>query len=144
LVLRNRVDKQRVANLSAFALDPEDHIAGTIVPSRPVRGAKPARGPKLTRRKAFAIIPLENDWGYQALTIAERGAAIVAHVLYIQRTTGRGDVPITASVLRRCGLDRRTRTLTIDRLVEAGIGTVKRRGKSRGCPLLTLIMPEEG
>ena len=91
------------------------------------------------KRKAFAIVPLDDDWGYQAARAAGRGFGIVLYTLSVQRMTGRGDVPITANVLRRCGLDRRTRQATIYRLVEAGLATVEHRGnKHQGCPLLTL------
>jgi hypothetical protein len=98
---------------------------------------------KQTARKNFAIVPLKDDWGYRALTVAERGAAIVAYALYIQRATGKGDVPITAALLRRCGIGQKVRMQTINRLVAAGFATSRRRGKNRGCPLLTLILPPE-
>jgi hypothetical protein len=35
--------------------------------------------PKLPKRKKFAVISLDNDWGYRAVTVAGRGAAIVLH-----------------------------------------------------------------
>jgi hypothetical protein len=97
--------------------------------------------PRLPSRKKFAIIPLDNDWGYRAMSVAGRGAAIVLHALYIQKTTGRGDVPITAALLRRLRITRKLRWMTIKRLEAAGMATVRYRGKFRGCPLLTLLAP---
>jgi hypothetical protein len=109
------------------------------VETLPADEAKPK-----SKRKKFARVPLENDWwGCRAATVAERGAAIVLYAVYMQRTTGRGDVPITAALLRRWGVARKTRTRTINRLVVAGFATVKHRGKFRGCPLLTLNLPVE-
>lgn len=96
---------------------------------------------KPIKHKNFVVVPLNDDWGYRVMTVAGRGAGIVLHVLYVQITTGQVDVPVTAAVLRRCGVDRDTRTRTIDRLVKAGFATVRRRGKFRGCPLLTLYPP---
>jgi hypothetical protein len=98
-------------------------------------------GPKLPKRKKFVVIPLYDDWGYRAMTTAGRGAAIVLHALYVQKTTGQGDVPITAALLRRHGLTRKMRWITINRLVAAGLATVRYRGKFCGCPLLTLLVP---
>jgi hypothetical protein len=100
-------------------------------------GVKPA-----TKRKKFAVVPLTDDWGYRAMTVAGRGAAIVVHALYVQRSTGHGDVPITPDVLRRCGISRRQRWATINRLVKEGLATVRHRGKFRGSPLLTLLAPD--
>jgi hypothetical protein len=98
--------------------------------------------PRLPKRKKFAIIPLDKDWGYRAMTAAGRGAAIVLHALFIQKTTERGDVPITAALLRRLGITRKLRGSTINRLVGAGLATVRYRGRFRGCPLLTLLSPD--
>ncbi len=82
-------------------------------------------------------------WGYRALTVAGRGAAIVAHALHIQKTEGHGDVEITAKLLKELGIDRKTRSRTIERLVQAGLATSRRRGKKfRGCPLLTMLVPK--
>jgi hypothetical protein len=97
---------------------------------------------RLAKRKKFVVVPLGNDWGYRAMTTAGRGAAIVLHALYVQKTTGRGDVPITAALLRRLGITRKLRWFTINRLVEAGLATVRHRGKFCGCPLLTLLLPD--
>jgi predicted transcriptional regulator len=95
-----------------------------------------------TKGKNFAYVPL--PWGYKAMRIAGRGAAIVLHALRMQETTKRGDVPITAKFLKQCGLNRKTRGHTIDQLVGAGLATARRRGKkSQGCPLLTLIYPKQ-
>ena len=78
-------------------------------------------GPNLPSQKKFVVIPLYDDWGIRAMTIAGRGAAaIVLHALYVQNTTGQGDVPITAALLRRHGLTRKMRWITINRLVGAG------------------------
>jgi hypothetical protein len=94
---------------------------------------------KSTRRGKFVIVPLDEDWGYRVVTAAGRGAGIVLHTLYVQRMTGKGDVAVTATVLQRCGIDRKLRTRTIERLVKAGYATVRYRGnKYQGCPLLTL------
>jgi hypothetical protein len=93
-------------------------------------------------RKNFAHVPLQEGWGYRVLTVAGSGAGIVAHALKVQRTTGKGDVPITAELLRKCGIYRCTRGRTLRRLVKAGMATVRYRGKGRGCPLLTLHLPE--
>jgi hypothetical protein len=99
-------------------------------------------GPSLARRKKFVVVPLDNDWGYRAMATAGRGAAIVLHALYVQKTAGRGDVPITAALLRRHGISRKLRWSTIKRLVRAGLATVRYRGKFRGCPLVTLLPPD--
>ena len=99
--------------------------------------------PRKARRKKFAVVPLEDDWGYRAMTIAGAGAAIVVHTLYVQKSTGRGDVPITPAVLQRCEIGRRQRWATINRLVKAGLATVRYRGRLRGSsPLLTLLAPD--
>jgi hypothetical protein len=90
-------------------------------------------------------VPLDDDWGYRAVTVAKEGAAIVLYVLREQRTGEyRGDgIPITLAMLRRFGITRKIRTSTINRLVAAGFATVRRRGKYRGCPLLTLNIPTD-
>jgi hypothetical protein len=106
------------------------------VETLPMDDAKPK-----SKQKKFARVPLDDDWGCRAATVAERGAAIVLYAVYMQRTTGRGDVPITAALLRRWGINQKIRTRTINRLVAAGFATVKRRGKFRGCPLLTMNLP---
>jgi hypothetical protein len=99
--------------------------------------------PRAIKRKKFAVVPLMDDWGYRAMTVAGRGAAIVVHALYVQKSTGRGDVPITPTVLQRCGITPKQRWLTIGRLVKAGLATVRYRGsKFRGSPLLTLLVPD--
>jgi hypothetical protein len=107
-----------------------------------------ARAPvkrRAAKAKKYANVPLTDDWGYRAMTVAGRGAAIVVHALYVQGSTGRGDVPITPAVLRRCGIGRKQRFKTIDRLVKEGLATVRYRGKLRGSsPLLTMLMPEAG
>jgi hypothetical protein len=91
------------------------------------------------KRKTFAIVPLGDDWGYRAFKIAGSGSGIVLYALHVHRMTGKGDVAITATVLKRCGLSRKARLNTINRLVKAGLATVRYRGsKHRGCPLLTL------
>ncbi len=93
------------------------------------------------KKKKYAYVPL--PWGYRALTVAGRGAAIVAHALHIQKTEGHGDVEITAKLLKELGIDRKTRSRTIERLVQAGLATSRRRGKKfRGCPLLTMLVPK--
>ena len=76
------------------------------------------KAPKKARR--FAYVPLHDDWGYRAMSLAGSGAGIVLHALYVQRTTGKGEVPITATVLRRCD-SRPARTRTLQRLVKAGL-----------------------
>jgi hypothetical protein len=98
---------------------------------------------KAAKRKNFAIVPLDDDWGYQALSAAGRGAAIVVYVLREQRAREyRGDgIPITAAMLRRFGISPETRAAAIKRLVAGGFATVRQRGRNRGCPLLTLIIP---
>jgi hypothetical protein len=119
-----------------------DEIAGD--PLDKIGDIKPAPR-KAARRKNFAIVPLDDDWGYRAMTAAGRGAAIVLYVLREQRSReywGNG-IPITAAMLRRFGISRDTRIATIDRLVEGGFATVRQRGKNRGCPWLTLILPPE-
>jgi hypothetical protein len=99
--------------------------------------------PKAIKRKKFAVVPLTNDWGYRAMTVAGRGAAIVVHALYVQKSTGRGDVPITPAVLQRCGISQKRRWITINQLVKAGLATVRYRGsKFRGSPLLTILTPD--
>jgi hypothetical protein len=96
---------------------------------------------KRERRRKFAVVPLEGDWGYRAATTAGHGAAIVLYALYKQRT-GVSEVPITAAVLKQCGISRKMRALTIKRLVETGFATTRHRGnKFCGCPLLTLLLP---
>jgi hypothetical protein len=78
------------------------------------------RKPKTaSKTRKFAIVPLEGNWGYRVMTLAGAGAGIVLHALYVQRATGKGDVPITAEVLRRCGIPRSTRIRTLQRLVQA-------------------------
>jgi hypothetical protein len=98
-------------------------------------------GPEPKKKQSgekFAIVPLNDDWGYWVMSLAGRGAGIVLHALYVQRTTGKGDVPITAAILQHCGISRHARTNTIARLVRAGVATVRYRGKFQGCPLLTI------
>jgi hypothetical protein len=93
------------------------------------------------RHKNFAIVPLDDNWGYQAATAAGNGAAIILYALYRQRT-GTLEVPITAAVLKQCGLSRKMRTRTIEKLVKLGFATARYRGnKFCGCPLLTLLLP---
>jgi len=94
-----------------------------------------------TKSRKFAFVSLDGNWGYRAMTVAGAGGGILLHALYIQRTTGKGDVPITAEVLRRCGISRPARTRTLQRLVKAGLASVHYRGRRRGCPLLTLHLP---
>jgi hypothetical protein len=92
------------------------------------------------KQKAFAIVPLDDDWGYQAVKVAGSGFGIVLYTLSVQRMTGKGEVPITATIMRRCGVTRKIRWGAINRLVKAGLATVKYRGsKHQGCPLLTLV-----
>ena len=100
------------------------------------KSAKPA-----TKGRKFAYVPLEGNWGYRIMRLAGVGGGIVLHALYVQRTTGKGDVPITAETLNRCGISKSTRTRTLQRLVKAGMATVHYRGPRRGCPLLTLHVP---
>lgn len=102
---------------------------------------KKAKAPA-PRAKNFVIVPLDDDWGYQAVTAAGRGAALVLYALYKQRTGTPTNVPITAAVLKRYGVSRKVRAQTIKKLVELGFATVRYRGnKFRGCPLLTLLLP---
>ena len=96
---------------------------------------------RATKSRRFAFVPLDGNWGYQVMTLAGAGGGIILHALYIQRTTGKGDVPITAEVLRRCGISRPARARTLQRLVKAGFASVRYRGQNRGCPLLTLHLP---
>jgi hypothetical protein len=103
------------------------------------RSPKPSRSPT----KRFAYLPLENDWGLHVLSIAGDGAAIVAYALWRQLTYKEVDIPITANVARRCGISRRVRTSALDRLEKGGVATVRRRGKFRGCPLLTLHLDRQ-
>jgi hypothetical protein len=111
-----------------------------VVEFRPEKAAKPHR--KAKGRK-FAYVPLDGNWGYRVIVLAGSGAAIVVHALFVQRTTGKGDVPITAELLRCWGIHRSTRCRTLQRLERAGVATVRYRGQRRGCPLLTLHMPPE-
>jgi hypothetical protein len=105
----------------------------------PITGNAPAK--QTARHKAFAIVPLDDDWGYRAVTAAGRGAAIVLYALYKQRT-GVTEVPITAAVLKQCGIQPKRRALAIKKLVESGFATARYHGnKFRGCPLLTLLLP---
>ena len=105
-----------------------------------------ARAPK--KRQAhkalkFAYVPL--PWGYRVFAIAGRGAPIVLHALREQKISGRGDVAITAALLKQWGVSHGTRNNTIKRLTAAGEATVRYRGKKfRGCPLLTMHIPETG
>jgi hypothetical protein len=94
-----------------------------------------------TKSQRFAFVPLAGNWGYRAMKLAGAGGGIILHALYIQRTTGKGDVPITAEVLRRCGISRPARARALHRLVKAGFASVRYRGQRRGCPLLTLHLP---
>jgi hypothetical protein len=96
-----------------------------------------------TKSRKFSFVPLDGNWGYRAMKLAGAGGGIVLHALYIQRTTGKGDVPITAEVLRRCGISRPARARTLQRLVKAGFASVRYRGQRRGCPLLTLHLPPD-
>lgn len=64
---------------------------------------KKAKAPA-PRAKNFVIVPLDDDWGYQAVTAAGRGAALVLYALYKQRTGTPTNVPITAAVLKLRGL----------------------------------------
>jgi hypothetical protein len=106
---------------------------------RRVGGAEPRHAP----HKNFAIVPLDDGWGYRAVTAAGRGAAIVLYALYKHRT-GVAEVPITAAVLEQCGISRKRRALTIQKLVKLGLATARYRGsKPRGCPLLTLLLPSQ-
>jgi hypothetical protein len=111
-----------------------------VVEFRPEKAAKPHR--KAKARK-FAYVPLDEGWGYRVIVLAGSGAAIVVHALFVQRTTGKGDVPITAELLRCWGIHRSTRCRTLRRLERAGVATVRYRGQRRGCPLLTLHTPPE-
>jgi hypothetical protein len=95
----------------------------------------------VTKSRKFAHVPLEENWGYQVMRLAGAGGGIVLHALYVQRTTGRGEVPITTETLNRCGVSKSTRLRTLRRLVKAGMATVRYRGPHRGCPLLTLHIP---
>jgi hypothetical protein len=103
---------------------------------------KATKSSKAKGRK-FAYVPLDGGWGYRVMVLAGSGAAIVVHALFIQRTTGKGDVPITAELLRRWGIYRSTRGRTLRQLERAGVATVRYRGRGRGCPLLTLHVPPE-
>jgi hypothetical protein len=104
-----------------------------------------ARAPK--KRQAnkslrFAHVPL--PWGYRVFAVAGRGTPIVLYALQQQKITGRGDVKITAKLLKEWGLNRKTRGQTLKALEVAGFATVQRRGKKfQGCPLLTLHLPEQ-
>jgi hypothetical protein len=105
--------------------------------AKPKRSRDSAKSPEA---KKFAYVPLDNDWGYRVLTIAGRGAGIVAHALYVQRTTGKGDVPITAELMQRCGIRREVRWRALRRLVAAGVATVRHAPSGRGGPLLTCTL----
>jgi hypothetical protein len=120
-------------------LDSLRQEAAEVVEFPPEKAKKPRRA----KGRMFAFIPLDGDWGYQVMTLAGSGAAIVVHALFVQRTTGRGDVPITAELLRRWGVHRMTRSRTLRRLAHAGVANVRYRGRGRGCPLLTLHVPPE-
>jgi hypothetical protein len=102
------------------------------------KAVKPA-----TKSRKFAYVPLEGNWGYRVIRLAGAGGGIVLHALYIQRVTGKGDVPITAETLNRCGVSKNTRTRMLGRLVKAGLATVRYRGRRQGCPLLTLRTPPD-
>jgi hypothetical protein len=102
-----------------------------------------AKKPGRVKGRKFAYVPLDGDWGYRVMVLAKTGAVIVLHALFVQRTTGKGDVPITAVLLRRWGIHRKTRSRTLQRLARAGVATIRYRGRGRGCPLLTLHMPAE-
>jgi hypothetical protein len=102
-----------------------------------------ATKPRKAKGRKFAYVPLDGDWGYRVMTLAGSGAAIVVHALFVQRITGKGDVPITAELLRQWGIFRMTRSRTLQRLSRAGVATVRYRGRGRGCPLLTLHVPLE-
>ena len=109
-------------------------------------GETPAASGKKSRKgRQFAIVPLDGDWGYRAVAAAGAGFGIVLYALR-KRRVGNGcvEVPITAAVCQRLGIDRGMRRRAIDRLVKAGFATVRHRGKFRGCPLLTLKAPPEG
>jgi hypothetical protein len=102
-----------------------------------------ARAPKqrqANKSLRFAHVPL--PWGYRVFAIAGRGARIVLYALQQQKITGRGDVKITAKLLKEWGLSRGCRGNTLDRLEAAGLATVRHRGKKhQGCPLLTIHTP---
>jgi hypothetical protein len=74
-----------------------------------------ATKPSKTKGRKFAYVPLDGNWGYRVMTLAGSGAAIVLHALFVQRTTGKADVPITAELLRRWGIHRKTRCVGIGR-----------------------------
>jgi hypothetical protein len=103
-----------------------------------------ARAPKkrqANKSQKFAHVPL--PWGYRVFAVAGRGAPIVLYALQQQKITGRGDVKITAKLLKEWGLNRKTRGHTVNDLEAAGFATVRRRGKKfQGCPLLTMHPPE--
>ena len=103
-----------------------------------------ARAPKkpADKKAKYAYVPL--PWGYRALTVAGRGAVIVLHALHVQKTTSRGDVPITAAFIRQWGIDDKLRGRTLAKLQAEGLALVCRRGKKhRGCPLLTMLIPKK-
>jgi len=104
--------------------------------------APAAPGKKSRKGQQFAIVPLDDDWGYRAAAAAGAGFGIVLYALRKARLRdGYAEVPITAAVCQRLGITRQTRWRVIDRLVKAGFATVRHRGKFRGCPLLTLKPP---
>jgi hypothetical protein len=93
------------------------------------------------KMQQYAYVPL--PWGYRVFALAGRGAPIVLYALQQQKITGRGDVAITAKLLKQCGVSRGTRNNTLKRLTAAGEATVRYRGKKfRGCPLLTMHTPK--
>ena len=112
-----------------------------ITNSELLRSYEPKKSRARASHKDFAIVSLDDGWGYRVMTAAGRGAAIALYAIFVQRTKGTKEVPITAAVLDRCGVTRKMRTLTINRLVRSGLATVRYRGKFRGCPLLTLLPP---
>jgi hypothetical protein len=108
----------------------------------PVETPDTSSPPEKAPVKEFAYVPL--PWGYRALAIAGRGVAIVLYALRMQESgLKRKDVPITDSLLKKWGLNHKIRGRTLSRLEAAGLATVRRRGKYRGCPLLTLHYPRD-
>jgi hypothetical protein len=97
---------------------------------------------RLTTAK-YVNVPL--PWGFRVLAIAGRGAPIVLHALREQKLHGgRGDVKITAALIKQWGISRGTRRNTLNRLEAAGEATVRYRGsKFQGCPLLTMHVPKQ-
>jgi hypothetical protein len=97
---------------------------------------------RLTNAK-YVNVPL--PWGFRVFAIAGRGGPIVLHAVREQKLHGgRGDVKITAALIKQWGISRGTRNNTLKRLVAAGLATVRYRGsKFQGCPLLTMHVPKQ-